>query len=202
MKHFSTVGLRRLLATSALTGVLFLAGCGASSQAATPTATPPPTATAMPTVNPLLGQIYTSTAGGYTIRYPADWTTTALTATDVVGGATLKSADNSNIIAISPLSTPIPKSQYVQTLEGFFTGAQATNIQVTQTVSNQTLPSGVWGIVEGTATLGGVPYKGTEFGMDHGGNTFFIFVIAPASTADADAVTYFLPMLQSFTFTK
>jgi hypothetical protein len=197
--HFSKV-----MIFGGIISLFAIAGCGNTTAAAKPTATLAPTATTAPTATPTsaVNTLYTSTTGTYSIDYPGSWTAQPITSSATPGGVAFSPAGNGDALAVSPLTAKVPTTGYAQVAKGFLSGLKATNVKLDSSTSTASLPSGTWTTLDGTMTVSSASYMFSELGIDHGGVTFFIYVIAPTATAQSDATTYFEPMLESFKFLK
>jgi len=188
------------LTVGALVSALFIAGCGNSSTAA-PAATATPTNTPTPSPTPVLNSTFNSTDGVYTFQFPGDWSSTPVNNGTVINGVVLTSPDSQNFFYVSPTNTGIPASQYSAVLQGVIQALGGTNAKI-KAAGNVTFGKNTWAVDEGTATLKGTAYDGTQFALSHHGKSFFVIVAAPHSTADTIGTTFFQPMLTSLTFLK
>ena len=210
------------LAVVVVAGVLFAAlalarGGGFAGAAATatavPTATPLPTATPSPTAGianvPAGFTAYQDSSGLYQIVYPTNWVKTS-TSGDF-GLTTLAGADSSghaNVFEIEYIKGT--SAGAATTVADTFFSALSNSVH--GQVSNKQGPTQVtlagerWTreSADVTATAAGatqVQHVVVQVAT-HGGYTFVIAYLAPASSFDATNTSIFTPMLDSFTFLK
>ena len=202
MQIFAHLGKKLPIALPLLmVGALFIAGCG-SSAAATPTATPvPPTATPMPTATPVLNSTFSSSDGVYTFQFPGNWTQNPINASPIVNGVTLASPDGNDLFFVTPFNIGIPAAQNSTFIQQTLVALGGKNIKLSAG-GTAPLGSNTWTVEQGTVTLKGTAYDAAQFSLTHGGKAFFIIVLAPHTTSDADGTTYFQPMITSLTFLK
>ena len=199
--------------------LLVIVGCG-SSKAKAPvsaitTTTPPPTtapgsvtatATATPppaTAPSSTSTLYTSTDGVYSLIYPTGWSKQALQDPDTSSAVGLSSPDGNEVLFVFPSTSHINASDYDTVDQSFLSQAiGATNVSISSSSGTLTLPSGTWTTIDAGGTFNATTFDFTQLAIDHGIETFFIYILTPDATASENVTTVFAPMLSSFRFLK
>lgn len=149
-----------------------------------------------------LDSIYISSDDTFSVKYPAGWTISPLTVDGAPGAVSIISTSSNDLFVISPLNVQVPQSGYPDLAKSFASGANMTNLQLESTSSTTEISGVNWTAWSGTVTISGVDSKFSQLATEHNGNTFLIYLTAPATTADNDATNVLLPMVQSLSFLK
>lgn len=194
--------LRHVALSLVALGALTLAACGGASTTAKPTATATATKAPTATATPVLGKTFTSDNGVYSISYPNSWLAQSISNTDAPGAAAFSDSTAGDLVIVTPLNVLVQPSDYAAVAQSAASGANATDINLDPTTTNTTINNISWTEIDGTITLEGVPSEFSQLATVHNNTSFFLYLIAPTSTASTDATKYLVPMVQSLTFIK